>query len=70
MMAFSMVVHNFDIFGAGGGPSEADSELVIDSYAVLPGPVSAKQFQAVSRRHAKVAEPHGDLQLSKLAPRD
>jgi hypothetical protein len=39
-LVLSVVVHDFDIFGAAGRPAEAHPELIVDPDAVLPGAVT------------------------------
>ena len=64
-----MIIDDFDILSAGIGPSETHPELVIDPDAVLSFPVTFKSLQMIPGRDAKVLQPSGDFQLSKLTPR-
>ena len=63
-----MIIHDFDVLSAGIGPSETDSELVVDPDAVLSFPVAFESFQTVPWRNAKVLQPPSYFQLPKLAP--
>ncbi len=62
-----MIIYDFDVLGAGFGPSETHPELAVDPNAILSFPVSFKGFQVISGGNAKVIEPSGNLQLAKLA---
>jgi len=48
-------------------PFKANSELVIDLDAVLTYPVSLQRLQFVSRRHSKVFQVKGILDLIQFA---
>ena len=65
-----MIVNDFHIFGACGGPAEADAELVIHADAVLPGAIALEQLQPIPGRYPKITQATGNFQLPKLAPRD
>jgi len=43
-----VVVRDFDFFGIGGLPTEADAILVVDSNTVLPIPIAAKALKSVA----------------------
>ena len=66
-MAFSVVVHDFDIFRAGGGPNEKYSSLPIDADAVLVGAVVFQRFQLVARRRAQELQRMRGIELGQLA---
>ena len=65
-----MIIDNFYIFSTGIGPPKADPPLIVDSNAVLPGPLAPQSFEAIARRHSQVIESSGDFQLPQFAPRD
>lgn len=62
-----MVVDDLDILGPVFGPHETDTPLIINSDAVLPGPVSAEGFEAVTRWRPKVRKHLGCIQHCKLS---
>jgi len=64
----SVIIHNLNIFRSSGRPTKAEAELIIDSNAVLPGPVTFERFQSISRRHSQILQLGRDLQLPQLAP--
>jgi hypothetical protein len=64
-----MVVDDLDVFRPCLRPSETNAVLVVYPDAVLTGAAALQSFQPVSRWDAKVFEPPGDLELSKLASR-
>ena len=64
-----MVVHNFHVKGIFAFPSEADAPLIVDAYAVLPGPVSPKRFKVIAGRDAQIVKVYGDLELIKFSKR-
>ncbi len=64
-----VVVHDFDVRWAGGGPAKADAVLIVDPDTVLTGAITLESLQAISGRHAQVIEPPGDLELAQLASR-
>lgn len=73
-----MIVNDLDLECITIVPPETDSPLIIDSNAVLAGPIAAELLQAVSWRDAKVRErfcrverrelpEHGSKQVSGIA---
>ena len=64
-----MVVDDLDVFGSGGGPTEADTVLVVDPDAVLALPVTPERFQTIPRRHPQVIKLTSDLKLPEFAAR-
>src|SRR5581483_8948354 len=69
-LSSSVVIDHLDVFGSGGGPLEADPELVIDSDAVLPGPITLELLEPVARRDGKVTDPLGGVEIRQLPPGD
>jgi hypothetical protein len=66
-MALSVVVHDFDIFRAGGCPDETYAPLPIDADAVLAGAVVFQRFQLVARRRAQELQRMRGIELGQLA---
>jgi hypothetical protein len=50
-------------------PDKANSELIVDSDAVLSRSISLKRFQPVARRNAKIVESEAGLYLIEFAKR-
>jgi len=65
-----MVVNDLDVFRPCGGPPEANSPLVVDADAVLPGTVTRQSFQAVARRRLEELQRFRSIQLRQLARGD
>ena len=51
-----MVVDDLEIRWPLGRPAETDPEMLVDSYAVLPTPVSPQCFETISWRSTEVVE--------------
>jgi hypothetical protein len=62
-----MIIDDFDVLGAGTGPSGTHPELIIDPDAVLSLSIAFEGFQTVPGRNAKVIQSTRNLQLTKLA---
>jgi hypothetical protein len=65
-----VIVGDFDVFGSGIRPSEADSVLVIDAHAVLPGSIALQLLELVPRRAPEVLEAGRRMQPHELSPGD
>jgi hypothetical protein len=65
-----MVVDDFYVGWPRLGPSEADSELLVDSNTVLAFPDAFQRFEAVSGRYPQVFQGIGLVQLIQLPSRD
>ena len=68
-----MIVDELNIVGLSFGPSEHDAPLVVDTNAVKPRPVSAKQLEAVARRGAEVEQSLrcvDEIELTNSNPHD
>jgi hypothetical protein len=63
-----VVVNDLYIFGAGVGPIEADTPLIIDTHTVLPLPHAPERFKPITRGHPQIFQSIGDLQLPELSP--
>ena len=66
----SVVVDDFDVARALVGPTKAQAELAVDPDAVLPGPVTPQQLQAVARWGGEERQRLGCVQLRELARGD
>lgn len=64
-----MIVHDFDLLGAGRRPEKADSILIVDPDAVLTGTVTPECFEAIAWWDAEVLQPPRDFELAQLASR-
>lgn len=66
-----MVIHNLDFprFAGRSRPHEANTPLVIDAKAVLPGAVAGELLQPVAWRGSQVAQVAGAVQVQQLPPR-
>jgi hypothetical protein len=64
-----MIINNLNVIRVAVAPAEADAPLGIDSYAVLPFPVSRQGFQTVRRRNPKVRKRPGIVQHPQFPPR-
>jgi hypothetical protein len=62
----SVVVDDLHIRCTGVGPAEADSPLLVDSYAVLASPVSFQLLQAVAGRDPEVIQVLGGVEKQQL----
>jgi hypothetical protein len=62
-----MIIHDLDIFGTGFRPSKADSPLIVDSDAVLPGAITLQSLQTISRRNSQVIQTSRNFELPELA---
>ena len=62
-----VVVGDFDVVDIAVPPIEADSVLVVDPYAMLPLPISAKTLKSVSRRHRQFLKIADAIQLIQLS---
>jgi hypothetical protein len=51
-----VIVGDFDILGIARNPSEADSELIIDSDAELAFSVAPQRFQAIAWWDAQILQ--------------
>jgi hypothetical protein len=49
---------------------EADSELVVDAYRMLPFAIATQHFQTISRWHSKIAQIDRSIEIAKLAARN
>lgn len=61
-----MVVHDLHFKGVPLAPLEADPPLVVDSDAVLAGPVPFQRLQAIAGWHPQIEEALGVVQHPQL----
>jgi hypothetical protein len=61
-----MVVNNLDLMSVVICPPEADTPLIIDPYAHLPGPLSLERFETVARWVPQVLDRLRRIQLAEL----
>lgn len=64
-----MIIDNLHVFGARSGPTEADSPLIVDTNAVLPGTPTLQCFKTISRRHSQIIKSGGNFELPQFTPR-
>jgi hypothetical protein len=64
-----MVVHDLDIFSTCVRPTEAQTELIVYTDAMLPLTISFQGFQPIPWGHPQIAQSSCNLQLQQLAPR-
>ncbi len=62
-----MVIDNFNVVNAVIGPAEADSELIVNSNAMLTLTVPFQRFELISRRNLKVLQFFDHIKLNQLA---
>jgi len=48
-----VVVDDLDVFGIRSTPAKADSELIVDSDAVLAGAIAFQRLQMIAGRHTQ-----------------
>ena len=65
-----MVVDDFEVMGISGFPAETDTELIIDSDAVLAVPIAAEAFQTVAWRNGQFEELHCTVDLIEFSTGD
>jgi hypothetical protein len=64
-----VVIDDFHIVGTIVSPHKTDPPLIVDTDAVLPGPISSQGFQAIARGNPKILQARRHCQLSELAQR-
>lgn len=62
-----VIVGDFDVTGVRRLPHKADAPLIVDTDAVLAGPVALESFQPVAWRGEQVLPMVGLIQIDKLA---
>jgi len=63
-----MIVRDFNFIGIAGLPSETHPILIVDPDTVLPSPVSAQPFEAISPWNSKLADVSDSIDLIELPP--
>jgi len=64
-----MAVHNFHVQRIVTLPAKANPQLVIDTDAVLPVPVTLQRFKPIPRRSAQILQAPGLVQQQQFPPR-
>ena len=59
-----MIIHDFNVYGAGTSPTETHPKLVVDPDAVLSRAVALQCFQPVAWRHSEIVKALYDFQLA------
>jgi hypothetical protein len=62
-----MVIDDFNLIWAAVGPHKADAPLIIYANAPLALSVASELFQSVTRRHSKVSDLAGSVQVRQLS---
>jgi hypothetical protein len=65
-----MIVHDLDVFGACVRPTEAHSELIVYTDAMLSRPITPQGLQPIARGHPQIVQTARDLQLPELTSRN
>jgi hypothetical protein len=63
-----MIVRDFNFVGIASLPSETNPILIVDPDTVLPAPVSAQPFKAISPWNSKFADVSDSIDLIELPP--
>jgi hypothetical protein len=64
-----MVVHDLDIVRIAVAPAKADSPLIVDSNAVLAGPIAAKLLEPITGRDSKIVQDLAGVHQQQLPKR-
>ena len=65
-----MVIHNFNVFSAGGRPPETHPKLVIDTNTMPARSTAFERFQPIAGRYPQIIQTIRDFQLPQLASHD
>jgi hypothetical protein len=65
-----VIVNDFHIVGIARVPPEAQPPLIVDAYAVLPGPIAPQGLETVPGRRAQLLERSCRGQQFQLPARD
>jgi hypothetical protein len=57
-----MIIDDFHLIGISRFPVKADSPSIVDTYAVLPTPISMQKLQPIARWYKQVIQCHGPIQ--------
>lgn len=63
-----MIVSDLNFISIPIFPSEADSPLIIDPYAVLPHPVSQQSFKSIPWGNSQIIDVNRIFQETKFSP--
>jgi hypothetical protein len=61
-----MIINDFDRGRVGALPDEANAPLVVDANTVLGCSATLKGFQPIARRHPKVIQFSGGMELNEF----
>jgi hypothetical protein len=64
-----MVVHDRDVVRIAVAPAKADSPLIVDSNAVLAGPIAAQLLQPIAGRDSKIVQDLAGVHQQQLPER-
>jgi len=63
-----VIVHDFDILSTIV-PPEANTPLIVDPDAVLPGTVAMQRLQTIAWRHAQIGQSRHRIEMQQLPSR-
>ena len=62
-----MIIHDFNVFGFVVRPFEADTPLIVDTNAILPGTIALQLLKVIARRGNQILRIFGIVQVEQLA---
>jgi hypothetical protein len=65
-----MIINEFDLKRIAVGPTKADAPLIINTNAVLSGPIAAQLFEAIAGWHTQIVQRLGGINRNELAEHD
>ena len=65
-----MIIHDIDAGRPVIGPNKTQSELIVDTNAMVALPVPLERLETVARRHSQSGEGRGSVQTIQFASRD
>jgi hypothetical protein len=65
-----VVINDFHVFCPNLRPTKADTPLIVDTNAVLTGTITLECLKVIAGWHPQIIKSTGDLELSKLTPRN
>src|ERR1035441_10083184 len=66
LVVFLVVIDDFDAIYSVLLPGKTDPPSLVDSYAVLAGPVPFERFQSIARRHVQLIKPDHGIELHQF----
>src|SRR3954470_15250752 len=64
-----VIIDNLYVVHAIGFPAETDPPLIVNTNAMLPGPVTLQRFEPISRRGLQVRKGNGRIDLGQFPNR-